>query len=175
MFPKKEIDIEGANALKFILYSYRIYGQPKLNKPKELKGIKQVFSADYIPNKCRCPVYIEGNNVWIKHKDYFSPSLKLPMEDIGAPLNVLMTKYTNKKKGQKFIYNDEWGDVVLRNEAWIKLENVCYWLQEGVFVLDILNELLRQQERLHKWEPYELCCSDMERFLERVLLQIKKI
>jgi hypothetical protein len=173
LFTKPRIN-EGINALKFVLYSYRAYGDPKLKKPKELKGIKQAFSVDYIPGKCRCPVYLEGNNIWIKHRDYFSPSMKLPTEDIGAPLNVLITKYTDKKKGKKFIYSDAWGDIVLRSEAWIKLENSHYWMRKRVFVLDILNELLRQQERLHGWEPYELCCSDMERFLERMIRILSK-
>ena len=173
LFTKPRIN-EGINALKFVLYSYRAYGDPKLKKPKELKGIKQAFSVDYIRGKCRCQVFIEGNDIWIKHRDYFSPSMKLPTEDIGAPLDVLVNKYLDKKKGKKFIYGDAWGAIVLRSEAWIKLENVRYWLREGVFILDVLNELLRQQERLHGWDEYELCCSDMERFLERMLMQVKK-
>ena len=45
--------------LQFIQYSVRFYGQPKLPKPKELKGIKQIFSIDYIPTKCKCPIYIK--------------------------------------------------------------------------------------------------------------------
>lgn len=41
----------------------RFYGEPKLKKVKELNSIKQEFSVDYIPKKCKCQVFIEGNNL----------------------------------------------------------------------------------------------------------------
>ena len=51
--------------LKFEVYSYRFYGEPKLSKPKELKGIKQAFSVDYIPKKCKCQCFIKDNDLWV--------------------------------------------------------------------------------------------------------------
>lgn len=36
---------------QFKVYSLRKYGQPKLPKPIELKGIKQLLSVDYIINE----------------------------------------------------------------------------------------------------------------------------
>ena len=83
------------------MHSFRKYGQPKLDKPKELKGIKQALSVDYIPKKCKCQVFILDKDIWIKHGDYFSPSMKV--EEIGAPLDYLVNKYTDKTKGKKFI------------------------------------------------------------------------
>lgn len=160
--------------LKFNLYSFRQYGEPKLPKPKELKGIKQLFTIDYIPKKCRCPIFIENDNLWIRHNDYFSPSMNLPNDEIGAPLDVLAKKYLDKDKSKKFVYSDAWGDIVLRQEAWIKLENLIHWIDRDVFELDILNEILRQQEKLHNFEEYELCCTDMERFFEKVINSTKK-
>ena len=115
--PKKFLNIYGDNQLKFIHYSIRKYGQPKLDKPKELKGVKQAFSVDYIPNRCRCPIFILGNDVWIQHNDYFSESMKTPIEDIGTPLSYRCEKYLGKQKKEKFIYPDTWGEIVLRKSS----------------------------------------------------------
>lgn len=105
--------------------SYRFYGQPKLAKPAELKGVKQSFSADYIPKKCSCPCFVNGDDLWIKHRDFFSESFRPPVEDMGAPLGYILEKYFPdlKRHTKDFIYADAWGDVVLRNEAWIVFRN----------------------------------------------------
>lgn len=105
--------------------SYRFYGQPKLAKPAELKGVKQSFSADYIPKKCSCPCFVNGDDLWIKHRDFFSESFRPPVEDMGAPLGYILEKYFPdlKRHTKDFIYADTWGDVVLRNEAWIVFRN----------------------------------------------------
>ena len=105
--------------------SYRFYGQPKLAKPAELKGVKQSFSADYIPRKCSCPCFVNGDDLWIKHRDFFSESFRPPAEDMGAPLGYILEKYFPdlKRHTKDFIYADAWGDVVLRNEAWIVFRN----------------------------------------------------
>jgi hypothetical protein len=105
--------------------SYRFYGQPKLAKPAELKGVKQSFSADYIPKKCSCPCFVNGDDLWIKHRDFFSESFRPPAEDMGAPLGYILEKYFPdlKRHTKNFIYADAWGDVVLRNEAWIVFRN----------------------------------------------------
>jgi hypothetical protein len=106
--------------------SYRFYGQPKLAKPAELKGVKQSFSADYIPNKCSCPCFVNGDDLWIKHRDFFSASHRpSDPKDNGTPLVYRAKKYfgidlTHK---EKFCYSDCWGDIVLRNEAWIVFRN----------------------------------------------------
>jgi hypothetical protein len=160
--------------LKFIEYSFRKYGEPKLSKPKELKGIKQTFSIDYIPKKCKCPIFILGNDVWVQHNDYFSPSMDLPSEDIGMPLGVLCKKYLDKDKKNKFVYPDAWGDIVLRQQAWIKIENLMHRLRLGDFELDLLKDILRQQEMICGFKENELICTDMERFWERVIIECKK-
>lgn len=159
--------------IQFIQYSMRFYGEPKLKKPKDLQGVKQAFSVDYIPKKCKCPVFIKDYDAWIYHRDYFSAVLET--EEKGAPLNVLAKKYCNKDKSKKFVYGDAWGSIVLRNEAWICIENLIYQIKSGRFVLDIINDICRQQERLLKFEEYELCCTDMERFWERVVMECNKI
>lgn len=166
LFFKEHINI------KFNIHSFRKYGQPKLDKPKELKGVKQAISADYIPNKCKCQVFILGDDVWVKHGDYFSPSMQV--DEIGAPLDYLVNKYTEKTKGKKFIYGDAWGDIVERQESWVRVDNLMSEIKSDKFELDIINEIVRQQEKYHGFDEYELCCTDMERFWEGVVRNLKK-
>lgn len=160
--------------LEFIMYSFRQYGQPKLSKPKELKSIKQALTIDYIAGKCKCQVFIHKEDVWVKHRDYFSELLKTHIEDIGTPLNYRAKKYMNKNISSKFIYSDNWGAIILRNEAWLRIKNLYSQIKDGRFQLDIVNDILRQQERLHKLDEYELCCTEMERFWERLVGELYK-
>lgn len=83
---KKFYDDYVDKELKFEVVSFRKYGEPKLTKPKELKGIKQFDSVDYIPKKCKCQIFIKDNDVFIKHNDYFSPILEDTDESLfGTP------------------------------------------------------------------------------------------
>jgi len=160
--------------MKFSIYSFRKYGQPKLKKPKELSGIEQEFSIDYIPQKCRCPVFIKEDNVWIKHRDYFSEVYKPIMEELGKPLNYYAEKFLGKDRPKKFIYENAWGAVVLRNEAWIVIEGLMKEIKTRRFQLDIVREIREQQERLHGFEECELVSTDMERFWEKLVEVLKK-
>ncbi len=139
-------------------------------KPKELKGIKQITSIDYIFKKCKCQVFIKGNDVWVKHRDYFSP-LFIPSDpkDIETPLEHRLKKYFNGSKKKKFAYSDCYGSIVLRSEAWVIIENLVTETKNDVFELAILKEIVRQQEKAHGFKEYDLCCTDMERFWERVI------
>lgn len=104
-------------------YSVRLYGQPKLPKPKELKGIEKAFSIDFLKN-CSCQCFIKDNDLWIKHRDYFSRSID-KLEDSGTPLEYRIEKYgLSSKKSSGFIYNDCWGSVIGRNEAWLIIKDV---------------------------------------------------
>jgi hypothetical protein len=163
--------------LKFTQYSIRHYGQPKLTKPKELKGIKQIFSIDYIPKKCKCPIYIKNDDIWIKHRDYFSPIFNPPDDKyMGKPLNDVLKKYfpNCNLKPEKFIYSDNWSSSVLRNEAWICIKYFISCVKQNCFELDILDEILRQQEIICDFKKYDLCCTDMERFWEEVINKTKR-
>lgn len=157
---------------KFYVKDFRRFGQPKLKKPKELYRINPAFSVAYNP-KCMCQVFLEGNDVWVKHRDYFSPSMCEP-EDYGKSLNQLCEKYMGRERPKKFIYEDAWGDVIARNEAWIKLEGLMDDIARGVFPLDIVATIIRQQELTHSMELYELCCTPMERFWEQVIFGLIK-
>lgn len=161
--------------IRFEVYSLRQYGQPKLTKPRELKGIKQVMSIDYIAKKCRCPIFIKDDDVWIQHNDYFSESMKLPLEDIGMPLEYLAKKHLNKDNRKKFIYPDAWGRIVLRNQAWLRIHNLLKQIHENRFQSDIIRDIREQQEKLHSFEELDLCCTDMERFWEKLVRELYKM
>lgn len=169
LFQKQPINI------KYNLYSHRFYGEPKLAKPKELKGIKQILSIEYIPKKCRCQVFILDNDVWIKHGDYFSETISPEPHELGMPLDYFAEKHLGKSRPKKFIYGDAWGSVVARNEAWIKIDNLVNEVNSDKFVLDIINEITRKQERYHDFEEYELSCSYMERFWENLVKELKNM
>lgn len=160
------------NTIKFIRYSFRKYGQPKLSKPKELKDVKQSFSVNYNP-KCKCQGFIKDNDVWIKHRDYFSSIFKPSDNDIGRPTEYILNKYFNKSRSLKsFIYPDCWSSVILRNEAWICIKNLLLHINE--FELDIRDDILHKQEQYEKFKKNELLSSDMERFWENVIKKVKE-
>jgi len=124
--PKDVCKLFLASQISCEVVSYRFYGQPKLAKPSELKGIKQSFSADYIPKKCSYPCFVAGDDLWIKHRDFFSASHRpSDPKDNGTPLIYRAKKYFNMdlSSKEKFIYSDCWGGIVLRNEAWIVFRN----------------------------------------------------
>lgn len=110
--------------LIYEVYSFRKYGQPKLKKPKELKGINQSFSVDFIHNKCKCQCFVKNNDLYIKHKDFFSETMKEGKELFGTSLEYRIKKLGSSKVINKFIYPDRWGSIVLRNEAWIIIKNI---------------------------------------------------
>lgn len=122
--PKHVYDLFFGEPLSYKRVSYRQYGQPKLQKPKQLKGIKQSFSGEYIAKKCNCPCFYVGDDLWIQHKDFFSSSFVPPDEDFDKPVSYLAKKYFNRSKSEKFVYPDGWGSIVLRNEAWILFKNI---------------------------------------------------
>lgn len=155
--------------MQYIIHSYRSYGQPKLKKPKELSGIKENFSIDFIPKKCRCKCYILDGDLWIMHRDYFSQSMTLLDEDFGSPLSVLCKKYLDKSKSDKFVYADAWGDIVLRNEAYIHITNFTYNVDK-FGVLDTRYEIMLQMANTHRcdWTDIDL---EWERFFERIILK----
>lgn len=97
--PEKVYNLISQERPEYIVYSHRYYGQPKLSKPKELKGIKQLCIADFIPNKCKTPIFVKDNDIWIKHSDYFSSEWRPPEgENTGMPISYYMKKYFNKER-----------------------------------------------------------------------------
>lgn len=173
--PKEFLELyKKENELQFTHHQIRFYGQPKLKKPKELKGIKQAFSVDYIPKKCKCQIFIKDSDVWIKHKDYFSSSMITPIKDAGTPLSYRCKKYLSKIKNESFVYPDTWGVIVLRNEAWICIKNLFHRIKLNEFEPVLVNQILRQQEKECNFKRNELENTTMSRFWESLIGELKK-
>ena len=163
-------NIVNVGRMKYIEYNFRSYGQPKLDKPKELKGVKTIGSVDFIAKHCKPQIFIKDNDVWIKHTDYFSPEWRPPAgERIDMPTNYYLKKYFGKTKSEKFIYSDCWGSIILRNEAWIKLENLiplCKYREMNYS--QIASDILSQQKFSVKGMSDEVCL-EWERYWQNVV------
>lgn len=109
---------------RYEVYSSRIYRQPKLKKPKEISGINSFGSACYIRKHCSPKLYLSGNDLWLKHTDYFSSVFCPEQNEQGKSQNYYLEKYFDKSKANKFTYTDNWGAIVLRNEAWIVIREL---------------------------------------------------
>ena len=97
--------------------------------------------------------------------------------DLGKPLNHTIQKYfpDSNQKREKFVYNDNWGGVILRNEAWIKLNNLVHIIKrQDYFEPDVRYKIIDLQEQYHHMRCGELLVSDMERMWERLLKLIKE-
>ena len=129
-----------------------MYGDAKLAKPKLIKNIKQSSSVDWIPKKCKCKVFVhpEIDIIYIFHRDFNSVDL------IGA----------NHEFRRKFIYNDSFGCVVLRGEAWIKIEGLKSDILNKVFPVKVWESLAEDITG-----EYGNC--EWERFFEKVYKNIR--
>lgn len=141
-----------------ILHS-RIYGQPKLNKPSELRGIKQSGSAMF-GAKCKCPIFVTDFGVYVKHRDWFSGYISIPDATTQGIID---------KKKNKFIYNDNFGSVVLRGEAWIRIS--ADW---GTFSPHLVGALIRATETECGLEEYYLETHDWVRFYEDIIMTARQ-
>lgn len=156
------------NVLTCEVHSVRYWGQKKLSKPTELKGVKQSFSACFIPERCNCQCFVNGDDLWVKHRDFFSPVHQPAPEDIGTPLTYRLKKYFNVDKSylDKFVYADCWGAIVLRNEAWIVFRNAkqSFNRSDRAFAQNLKNSFIRSELLVKKgiWKLGE----DWDRFFE---------
>lgn len=166
--------ILNVNALKYVVYAYRLYGQPKLDKPKELKGIKSIGNAMFNTH-VNPQIFISGKDVWIRHNDYFSSSWRPPKgERIDMPTSYYLKKYFNIDRPEKFIYADCWGDIVLRNEAWIKLENLVSLCRYKEMNYTQIARKIIQQQRLVERGMSSGVCDEWERFWENVVKVVRE-
>lgn len=167
--PKEVYDILSISTPQYKILSRRTYGQPKLAKPKELKGISPIGKVTYIPKHCNPQVFIKDNDVYIKHTDYFSYLWIPPTgERIGMPLKYYLEKYFDTTRKAEFIYPDGYGLIVLRNEAWICLKNYVHYIKtdnpvlvaqsivnqqkNDIYTQDLLNNISTQINWSHFWE-----------------------
>lgn len=172
--PKEVWKIINEPNLEYIVYSHRYYGEPKLSKPKELKGIKSIGSAIFIPKKCNPQIFVNGNDIYIKHTDYFSCSWQPPKgERINKGQSYYMNKYFDENRKEKFIYTDNYADIVLRNDAWILLRNSIQVIKSTTNHLDF-TQLVLQQQKKDKYTQFTTNDSILEwrRFWEDVYTKV---
>lgn len=160
------------NDYKMQVYSKRSYGQPKLPKPKELKGVSKCFSVKF-GSKAAFQCFLENGNLWFKCTDYFSKPWQPPNDDSGKSTTYYLKKYFHQTKTEKFIYSDTWGEIVLRNEAWIKIvgfENQC----EIQGVPNFPHNLFVQWAKTHNidWTEMDL---EWERMFESIVNEYKNL
>ena len=162
------------NPIIFEVHTFRKYGEPKIKKPKELDKIKSCFKADFIPKKCSCQCFKKDNDLYIHHKDFFSEEMKYENSDFGTPLEYRAKKYLNKDKASKFIYNDLWGSIVCRNEAWIVFRNI--FSNKKLFTHSCLlaRELLKVFSKYHKVSDTYFVGGEWEFFFERIATEVMK-
>lgn len=176
--PKEVEDLFFTSSLSCEIPIVRFYGQPKMQKPTELKGIKQAFSADFIPKKCACQCFLKDGDLWIKHRDFFSASHKPDPEDISTPLSYRYKKYFGGRKNESFIYPDTWGDIVLRNEAWIVFRGFenCVKRDRHPPVTSMVKAFLQSKEMRrnyitevsNEWERFfENICKEYVKYLDK--------
>lgn len=143
----------------------------KLQKPKELKGIRKFASVPF-EGKSQCQLFLSGDNLYINHSDYFSQMWRPPADDIGKPTSYYMKKYFGVLRPEKFIYADSWGAIVIRNRAWLRITNFVQLVKHlnSAQVATTVWPMIRQY---HHWatEEYNL---EWERFLEAVAKATQK-
>ena len=96
----------------YILCS-RKYGEPKLKKPSYLNNKTLLGSVDFISKKCKNKVWFYENKYYILFRDWFSDLISL---DKAKELGII------DEIKSKFVYRDNFGSIVLRNEAIIVIE-----------------------------------------------------
>lgn len=181
--PKDIYDLFFTSKLDCEIVSFRLYGQPKLKKPIELKGIKQSFSVEFIPQKCKCQCFVKDNDLWIKHRDFFSSCYQpSDLKDIGTPISYRLQKYfdVNKNYLDKFVYPDSWGEIVLRNEAWIVFRNIKQAVYKNKFykLIPIVKKTFLNTSLLNKsgidtlddyWERFlENLCANYDKYIKEI-------
>lgn len=159
-------------AMRLELVSQRRYGMPKLSKPPEIKGIPESFGLPYIWGgqnnvKVTNQVFIKGNDVFVKVRDYMSDTFRPPLGFTGAPLSVILKNFFPEKTiKSKFIYDDCWGNVVLRSEAWVCFRNVLPLIKEESLIIS-LPALVKLSQKLPGFG------RDWEFFCEGLINQVK--
>lgn len=106
------------------VYSKRMYGEPKLKRPAELKGLKAETTFSMRGKDAKGSLFLKDGKVLWLCRDFASKDAGFPeRKDMELPTSVLAKKYGLGRKGFKsFIYPDAWCRILQRNEAWIEFD-----------------------------------------------------
>lgn len=169
------------------LSAYRVYGQPRISKPKELKGIKPAFSQTLNKSGRKCRVYLCGNDIYVYFFDLFSRLMTFPdPEDMALPTSALARKYPERfsfGRKEKFIYADSWGTIRERNEGYLRFADLLLRIADEDYlprlvgqVADEFTLLSKSDERFEEIHgSYCQRWGDYFRFIDDMIHKIKSI
>lgn len=145
--------------LKFEEVSRRSYGEPKLTKPFELKGIKPIFSIQCGTRKNQ--IYIKSNDVWIKDNDYFSSCLSQEeAKQRGFEFNVR----------EKFIYKNNFSPVIFLGQGWLCIRNLLLYIEDS----NIKERLENVICRFYHWNITDFV-GEIEIFYNDLISKLKEL
>ena len=114
-------------AVRFL--AYRVYGDPKLPKPKELKGMKPAWKCELMKKPVRIYEMPDGSLV-VYFGNLFSRPMAFPdPKDMALPTSAIVAKYPERfENGRKnfkgFVYADAWCPIYERNEGYVVFEGL---------------------------------------------------
>ena len=144
------------------IISKRKWGEPKIKKPQCLRNRKYDRKIQW--NKKRnIDLYFIDNDVILYHPDWYSqsyePFVKSDFMDTNYYINDWNTYMVPRgadpidTRGNKFIYSDNWGGIIMRGEAWIRLKNIVTDCKNGVW-MGTINLTLYEQLREYEHKNY---------------------
>ncbi len=154
--------INQSSTTVFEIISSRKWGEPKIKKPQCLKNRKYDKKIQW--NKKRnIDLYFCDNDVILYHPDWYSqfyePFVKSSFMDINYVINDWNTYMVPRgadpinTRGNKFIYPDNFGGIIMRGEAWIKFKNLITDCKNRVWI-GTINLALYEQLREYEHKTY---------------------
>ena len=138
---------------------YRVYGQPKLKKPKCLKGLDVAWKHRIIGKEAKVYELPDGALV-VYLGELFCKQTTFPERIDGMlPASVLQKKYPHmfERRGFKsFVYPDAWCTFFDRNDGYVRIDGVreavkeCLTPMSGVQLGPCMAELSRAFAELSK-------------------------
>lgn len=140
-------NIEGITAH---LLAYRCFGDVKIAKPKELKGLKHVKEFAFKGKKVKV-FHTVGDNIVLYFGTLFSRIASFPDEaDMALPASALAAKYHFHKSSYKnFVYHDAWCTIYNRNEGYILVKGLLECFRD-TFALHVENISAKLYSRLRE-------------------------
>lgn len=125
----------------------RIYGQPKIHKPKELRRCKPAFSMTLNASGRKNHIFLLEGDVYVYFFDLFSREHGFPdPEDMALPYPALREKYPDelhKGSRDKFCYADSWPTILDRNEGYVCFPGLVEAIRQADYLPALTGELFR--------------------------------